>query len=432
MSNLSDTEARVNGHIDTDAALELEVAAVKIPSPSFHEEQVADLFAAFMQEIGLDVRMLEVPHPFREEVLTRQPVGVLKGADGGPTLMINGHMDHNPAVGEWDRPFFSGDFEDGWIYGRGAQDDKGGIVASIVAAKALVDSGVRLCGDIWVCPVAGHKSGGLGTKHLIQEGWLPDYCINTENSGNGLARASVGVVKCDLTVRGTPVHFGSSSQAKANHSNAVNQIAEVAISLGESLSFVGDKSWLDFERCPSLPGYPALSLDEIRSTRYMGTVPESNTPEFTAYLEFQIRTVPGQTVESIRADLRRHLKRLKSDYPKLDVLEVNVPTKNPEFQGWDMPPFETPPDARLVQALANAHRDAVGVEPVVGGEPRLGAVGDGNILAGLGVEVVEYGPGDHTAFETWPMMNERIALQEIVDCARAIAVASVRLLGTEK
>jgi hypothetical protein len=48
------------------------------------------------------------------------------------------------------------------------------------------------------------------------------------------------------------------------------------------------------------------------------------------------------------------------------------------------------------------------------------------------VEVVEYGPGDHTTYNTWPIINERIGLQEIVDCARTIAVASVRLLGVNE
>lgn len=97
------------------------------------------------------------------------------------------------------------------------QDDNGGIVASIVAAKTMVESGVKLAGEIWVCPVAGHKSGALGTKELLKAGWKPDFCINTKNTGNGLATTSVGAVKCDIKVRGVPVHFGMRAKLSYEH-----------------------------------------------------------------------------------------------------------------------------------------------------------------------------------------------------------------------
>jgi acetylornithine deacetylase len=441
MGTLSHTDELVSARIEAGFARDLEVSAVRIPSPSFHEHDVADLFASAMRKIGLEVLMVEVPHPFRKNVATRQPVGVLKGTSAGPTLMLNGHMDHNQVEGKWDRHPFSGDFVDGFIHGRGAQDDKGGIVASIVAAKALIESEVQLAGDIWVCPVAGHKSGALGTKELLKTGWKPNYCINTENTGNGLATASVGVVECDIKVRGTPVHFGMRNEVKARTWNPIDQIAFVATSLGRSLTFLGENSWITFTPHPQLPEYPALILDEISSTRFMATVPEdssttsavsaqmSSMPESLAYLEFQIRTVPGQSAETIRRDLERHLAKLQERYPLLDVVELNVPTSNPYYKGWDFPPFETPLNSRLVLAVASGHRDTFGVEPVVGGKPRLGAVGDGNFLAAAGVAVVQYGPGDPWSYDTEPAVNETIALKDIVNCAKTIALASIRLLG---
>lgn len=72
------------------------------------------------------------------------------------------------------------------------------------------------------------------------------------------------------------------------------------------------------------------------------------------------------------------------------MVELNVPTSNPYYKGWDFPPFETPLTSPLVRALAGGHKDAVGIEPVVGRKPRLGAVGDGNVLAAAGVEVAQY------------------------------------------
>ena len=52
----------------------------------------------------------------------------------GPELMLNGHLDVVPAVGEWDSSPFSMEEKDGKLYGRGTCDMKGGIAAMCEAA----------------------------------------------------------------------------------------------------------------------------------------------------------------------------------------------------------------------------------------------------------------------------------------------------------
>ncbi|MEX2029370.1 MAG: M20 family metallopeptidase [Anaerolineales bacterium] len=429
MQPLSGDEQRVVDLIDQDFARDLEIAAVRIPSASFQEREVAQVFADHMEQIGLEVKRLEVRHPFRQGVATSQPVGVLRGTSAGPSLMLNAHMDHMPVLGKWADDPFSGEYRDGWILGRGAQDDKGGVVSAITAAKALKESGVRFSGEIWVCPVAGHKSGCLGTKSLIEEGWTPDYCINAENTAGGIAPIAVGFVMCEVVVRGRPAHFASSAEAKGRHSNAIDQIARIAVSLGDSLAYVGPRSWLTFEPHAGLPGYPAISLDKIQSSRHFPMVLEPDLEYFTARLSFQIRSVPGQTLQSIQKDLVAHLQDVRTDYPALDVVAVNIPGEDPNYRGWDIPPFETPSDSPLLMALTGAYRSVLGSEPVVGAAPRLGAVGDGNVLAARGAEVVQYGPGDYRLFDSEPVVEERIALHEITDCARVFAVTCLRLLS---
>lgn len=428
MQALSSDEQRVIDLIDEDFARELEIAAVRVPSPSFEERAVAKVFADSMDAVGLAVERLEVRHPFRQGVASSQPVGALLGGGKGPTLMLNAHMDHMPVLGEWAEDPFSGEFRDGWILGRGAQDDKGGVVAAITAVKAIKDAAVAFPGEIWVCPVAGHKSGCLGTKLLIETGWVPDYCINAENTAGGIAPIAVGFVMCEVVVRGRPAHFASGSEAKARHSNAIDQITRIAVSLGDSLSYVGPHSWLTFDSHTGLPGYPAISLDKIESSRHFPMVVEPDLEYFTARLSFQIRTVPGQTLQTIRRDLEAHLRAVKAGYPRLEVVEINVPGKDPNYRGWDIPPFETLPDSPLLNALTGAYRSVLGSEPIVGAAPRLGAVGDGNVLAAHGAEVVQYGPGDYSLFDSEPVREERIALHEITDCAKVFAVTGLRLL----
>ena len=81
--------------------LALEQAAIRIPSTTFEEGPLADHFANYMSDLGLDVEMMEVTHWAKPGQKTRQPIGRLKGTGGGPSLMLNGHMDPGVEMSGW-------------------------------------------------------------------------------------------------------------------------------------------------------------------------------------------------------------------------------------------------------------------------------------------------------------------------------------------
>jgi acetylornithine deacetylase len=91
------------------------------------EAAIARRIVQEMQASGLTVHVTEVA-PGRPNV-----VGVLEGRAPGPTLMFCGHTD-TVGVAGMPRPF-SPDLRDGRLYGRGAQDMKGGIAAMLGAAR---------------------------------------------------------------------------------------------------------------------------------------------------------------------------------------------------------------------------------------------------------------------------------------------------------
>ena len=117
--------------ITDEQVLALEQAAIRIPSTTFEEGRIADLFANYLSDIGLKVEMLEVTHPAKPGKTTRQPIGRLAGTGGGPSLMLNGHMDPGVEMSGWTVDPYGAKFEDGWVWGMGAHDDKGGVVAAI-------------------------------------------------------------------------------------------------------------------------------------------------------------------------------------------------------------------------------------------------------------------------------------------------------------
>src|SRR5437879_1768909 len=143
--------------ISDTQVLALEQAAIRIPSTTFEEGAIADLFANYMSELGLDVEMMEVTHWAKPGKTTRQPIGRLRGTGGGPSLMLNGHMDPGVEMSGWSVDPYGAKFADGREWGMDAHDDKGGVVAAICAVDAIVRPGVRLRGDVVVTPVVAHK-----------------------------------------------------------------------------------------------------------------------------------------------------------------------------------------------------------------------------------------------------------------------------------
>jgi acetylornithine deacetylase len=398
--------------VDETRILRLEQGAVRIPSLTFEEHGACDYFARQMRALGLEVDVYSISDPHGSPKTSRQPVGRLRGAGGGPSLMFQGHMDHVPLVGEWDRDPFSGDFEDGWIHGRGCQDDKGGIVSALGAVAALQDAGVRLKGDILVCPAMGHKSGAIGAKDLLARGIVADYAINTENSGNGLATVTVGVIKAHLRTYAEGIHIMQSRRPKAF--NRFDQLARLVVALGPSWRKVPQGGWLTYDECDDLPDFPQINLDAV-----MG---EFFEPEATA--ELQVRTVPGMTKESLRADLERVVAGLQQEDPTLSV-EIEIPPRGGQYAGWDWPPARIDRDDPLVLAMVDAHRRVTGEAPEVGAGPRLGAVGDASFLQQAGIKTVLYGPGTSSIFTQWPTPNERVSLEELVVATKVYALAAI-------
>lgn len=70
--------------------------------------------------------------------------GYAEIGQGEELLTVLCHLDVVPAgdLSDWETPPFEATIKDGWIHGRGVQDDKGPSLAALYAVKALMDAGV--------------------------------------------------------------------------------------------------------------------------------------------------------------------------------------------------------------------------------------------------------------------------------------------------
>lgn len=413
--------------VDSQRILDLEQRSIRTASSTFQEGELADLYANTMSDIGLVVEMMEVLHPSDPTKKSRQPIGRLRGTGAGPTLMLNGHMDPGAEMSGWTVDPLGAKFEDGWIWGMGAHDDKGGCVAAISAVDSIVRSGTRLKGDVLLTPVIAHKLGGAGTRALLDRGIKADLCINMEHSNNTIANVCVGVVMARLTCTAPELFFRYSSEARAAYINPIEQQMEIVKRIGPSLAPIPVSGWMTFTEHPELIGFPTHTFDVIHKEHYyFGNLTGQSTRDCVLILQF--RTVPGQTVSSVESDLRRLIASIKTEHPAFNcTLEIPAPgTEN----GWNQAPMECAPDHPLVFALARGQSIAAGAEAYVGGYGRLGNVGDGNIIQQiLGIPTVQYGPGDIRIYNEWPTPDERVLLSDLVTAAKALTHATVTLCG---
>jgi len=170
--NLAESlQAFLIGCIDEQEWIDLTVEMVAIGQPNStnpldpdipagEEEAYALFVAGKLEAMGFKVKK------YASQSKRPNIVGVLKGEGGGPSLMINDHLDTYPAVEpeRWDKcdgdPFKATRHGD-WIYGRGTSDTRANLAASLLAVKAVLDSGVRLKGDLICCyTVDEEKDGG--------------------------------------------------------------------------------------------------------------------------------------------------------------------------------------------------------------------------------------------------------------------------------
>ena len=101
------------------------------------------------------------------------------------TLIFNGHIDVVPAdASRWrvTKPF-EPRLLDGKIYGLGALDMKGGIIASVYSLKAIIDLGIPINGKVIIESVVDEEFGGAnGSLACVMKGYTGDFAIIPEPS----------------------------------------------------------------------------------------------------------------------------------------------------------------------------------------------------------------------------------------------------------
>lgn len=153
------------------------------------------------------------------------------GNEDGPELMLNGHLDVVPAVGNWETDPFEALVCDGCIYGRGAADMKGGIAAMCEAAIRIAKKGGPGKGKLKLLFVADEECSNLGTLSYLREFPPSDYAIIGEPTDLKVAIAHRGVSRDYIDLLGAARHAalpeGEEEDAISKAARTIQAIHEI-------------------------------------------------------------------------------------------------------------------------------------------------------------------------------------------------------------
>lgn len=261
---------------------------IAIPSPGGGEGEALRRAAAGMEAAGWeDIRL--------------DRFGNLHGriGTGERILAIDGHID---TVGpgerrDWSCDPFAGQEEGGWIYGRGAVDQKGGLAAAVQAGRVFREAGpaagitLRL-----VVSVQEEDCEGLAWDYLIEEeGLRPEAVILTEPTGLELRRGQLGHCEFAVTVRGRSAHAFCPEKGE----NAV-YLAAGLIERIRGLS-------------PRLASHPAFGRGRIAVTKIAGEGPSDNSVPDSCRILIDRRFCPGEDEESLLGEIQKLSAGLNCD-----------------------------------------------------------------------------------------------------------------------
>lgn len=334
------------------------------------ETACAQFLADVLSQWGFAVSLEEIA-PGRSNVLARI------GPAGHSPLILNGHLDVVGTEGMVHEPFVP-EIRDGRMYGRGATDMKGGIASMCVAAARASTRGA-LASEIIIAAVCDEEFGSMGTRTLLANGLRGTACIVTEPTRLAICPGHRGFAWLRVDVYGHAAH-GS------RYDLGVDAIRHAGLLLTEIDKL---ETTVLPTRKHALMGRPSIHASMINGGTGWSTYPDRCT------IHIERRTVPGETGESVRAEVEAMCAKIQGERAsfRADVaLELYQPASDLAV------------DAPLTQALVAA----LGKESLPAPIEGLSCWTDAALFNAAGIPTLCFGPGDirlaHSA-EEWVTLD---------------------------
>lgn len=402
----------------TNEILHLTETLIRFPSvnraPYGDEAEAQKFVAETMRALNLQVDTflpIDVPtlaaHPAywqgREYANRPNVVGTRRGANpsAGKSLLFSSHVDvvAGNTGGRFDS--FIPVREGGKLYGRGSNDMKGGLAATLMAVRCLGELGVRLNGNLIVESVVDEENGGAnGTLASRLRGHDADACIVPEPNGMILSPAHKGGRIWEIRLKGSPgIAFGSDHIV-----SPIYGMARLAVAL-EDWEAIRNRVTPPHPLFVETPGLPLL-ITKIKAGEFEPGAGDA-VPE-RAMMELWAEEYPGTTEGEHYTRLIGFLEQVARETPSVAQCEMEV-VPITRF----LPGSEIPRDHPFVQTVGTVFAQAMGTSPIVRGAPFACDVFVFNQIANIPCVILGPRGGNAHSYDEWVMMEDLVALTKI-------------------
>jgi len=321
-----------------------------------------------------------------------------------PGLLFHGHLDTVAAHGM--ASAFTPALKNGRLYGRGSVDQKGGIAAVITAFEEVLTKGKCPDKTVAFIGVIDEEAEHRGSMALESMGIKADFAVVTEPTGLRLGIGCKGTAPIRINVRGQAAH-GCRPWLGRNAVLAGIDIAQLLMK-------------------EELPVYDVEDLGRLQGSINLGKIDGGRAYNIVAdrcSIWFDRRLVPGET----QAAVIGHVNRIISDYDAPDGIIIEAEIARPD---WDWEPIKkrgllpalTDMSSPMVSEIKKAHETELGSLPELfftDGYQEMDF-----LINDLGINAVQYGPGDSSLCHT---DEEYLDIKQLEHCSR-VYLNMIRLL----
>lgn len=396
---------------DSDRITEQLSELVAIPSITGDEFAAQDVVARMVAEAGMTVERLEVPlsdveshpaFPGIEMERSTLPIvaGRITGSTPGPRRMLVGHIDVVPPgdPATWTTPAFTPTIRNGALYGRGACDMKGGLVAALEACRLVAGAG-EFAGEVVFVSVPSEEDGGSGALAAILAGYTADACVITEPTNMDVVVAHGGAITFTLDVPGRAAH----ASMRREGASALDHLGYLVEALVTDEAARNAAEVHPLMRAIGLP-YPTI-IGQVEGGNWASTVMD----RVVAHGRYGVTL--GQDCDGAAEDLRRAMTAAAAEHEFLAEHPPGLTVWGGRFDSSSVP-IDHPLPRSLAEASARiGHRTPDLVGAPYGADMRL-FINQGD------TPTVMYGPGDVRSAHA---ADEHVSLDEVAESAAVLA-----------
>jgi putative selenium metabolism hydrolase len=363
---------------------------IAIPAESSQEGPVIQRIRQEMESVGFD----EIRIDGMGNILGR--IG-----SGKRVIMMDSHTD-TVGVGdlkEWKWDPYQGKVEDGFVYGRGACDQRCGIASMVYGAKLIKD--LAFAGDytLWcVGSVQEEDCDGLAWIYILREdGIKPDCVLITEPTNLQVHRGQRGRMEIEVHIRGRSCH----ASAPERGDNPIYKMTTLLREVEQLNTRLRHDQFL---------GKGTITVTQIRSlSSSLCAVPGSCS------IHLDRRLTTGDTKENAVAEVRALSGARDAE---IEILSYDVPSYTGLVYPMEKyyPTWLVEEDHPLAQSAVETYRSLNGRAPVV--DKWVFSTNGVGSMGVCGVPTVGFGPGNEVDAHA---VTERVAIDHLVQAAQFYA-----------